>query len=396
MPLLRPLSFKRPPLRVMNIKFIQREILSKFKLKPLSPLILSLFLVFPLILSQKIVNSQETITGIGIIGDSGSDEYRADDNRAGGTIYASTTLSWVELLEKYRDLNFGAWSDTSRGKPRRKGYEYNWARSGYTSGQMISSGMHTGVAAQIRQGKISYVYMQIGINDFGWWNGNYQAIYDGTLTGVALQNKIDSIINNITLAIDTVKAAGNVKMVVATIGDISLSSYVIAEFPDPVKRQRVSGAISAVNNGIISAARSRNVVVVDSNAILSAMLSRLDANGFLDVGGEKVDTKVSGDEPHHMMLSDNIHAGTVVEGLLQANELFIKTFNANYSTDIPLFTDQEILQDAGIKPPSTPPTPSSTPTISPSLTATPSSTPGKIYLPLISASSNSGLPSGKS
>lgn len=48
-----------------------------------------------------------TLTGVAVIGDSQSDEYRADDSR--GTTYASTTLNWVELLAKYRKVNFGEW-----------------------------------------------------------------------------------------------------------------------------------------------------------------------------------------------------------------------------------------------------------------------------------------------
>src|SRR5215208_170589 len=43
--------------------------------------------------------------GIGILGDSNSDEYQADDGRGGK--YNATTLNWVELLVRDRGLNFG-------------------------------------------------------------------------------------------------------------------------------------------------------------------------------------------------------------------------------------------------------------------------------------------------
>ena len=65
-------------------------------------------------------------SGFGILGDSVSDEYRADDNRGGA--YGPTTLNWMELLVRYRGLDSGPWG--TRSAPRRTGYEYNWARSG--------------------------------------------------------------------------------------------------------------------------------------------------------------------------------------------------------------------------------------------------------------------------
>lgn len=58
---------------------------------------------------------------VGVIGDSFSDEYRAEDNRGGA--YAATTLNWVELLARYRGVNLGAWgtlttASTSANVPR--------------------------------------------------------------------------------------------------------------------------------------------------------------------------------------------------------------------------------------------------------------------------------------
>ena len=46
--------------------------------------------------------SLDILHGIGVISDSNSDEYRADDNRGGD--YAATTLNWVEQLVRYRGV----------------------------------------------------------------------------------------------------------------------------------------------------------------------------------------------------------------------------------------------------------------------------------------------------
>ena len=60
---------------------------------------------------------QKEIIGMGILGDSQSDEYRADDNR--GDNYPSVTYNWVEILSQHRHLNFGTWG--TRAEPRRTG-----------------------------------------------------------------------------------------------------------------------------------------------------------------------------------------------------------------------------------------------------------------------------------
>jgi hypothetical protein len=53
------------------------------------------------------------IKGIGVIGDSLSDEYQADDYR--GYEYAPTTLNWIEQLVKSRRMNFGTWNTWAAG-----------------------------------------------------------------------------------------------------------------------------------------------------------------------------------------------------------------------------------------------------------------------------------------
>ena len=82
--------------------------------------------------------------GFGVMGDSSSDEYRAEDNRGGA--YAATTRNWVELLARYRGLDFGAWA--TRAEPRRADYEYNWARSGARAAELIAQGQAAGLAQQ--------------------------------------------------------------------------------------------------------------------------------------------------------------------------------------------------------------------------------------------------------
>ena len=285
-----------------------------------------------------------TTTGIGIMGDSNSDEYRADDSR--GENYADTTFNWMEQLVLRRGLNFGNWG--TWGEPRRTGYEYNWARSGATASSLLEMGEHTGLAQQVAEGKVSYVFVWIGDNDFHSTNGTYEEIYNGSLSDAEVQAKVDRVVADITTAVDTVLNAGKVDMVIVTISDKGLAPQALIHFPDPAKRKRVSEAIKAANDGIEELAMTRGITVVDINSFGKTVLTRVNRLGFLEVGNEKINVMVHGNEPHHLQLADAGHAGTVASGLL-ANALFIEPMNDSYGLGIPPLTDEEILMDAGIR-----------------------------------------------
>src|SRR5436305_2608320 len=96
--------------------------------------------------------------GIGVLGDSYSDEYRFYPPDR------STARNWVEILAGTRGLDFGPYAEESRGEPRNRGYAFNWARSDATSEDMIRTGQHTGLAAQVARGEVGIVVLFIGGN----------------------------------------------------------------------------------------------------------------------------------------------------------------------------------------------------------------------------------------
>jgi lysophospholipase L1-like esterase len=307
-------------------------------------------MVIPVITAPVSGNHQQlapkTMQGIGIMGDSNSDEYRADDNRGGE--YADTTLNWVEQLSKSRNLNFGEWG--TWGEPRRTGFEYNWARSGATAQSLIDDGQATGLAQQVAEGKVTHVILFIGSNDFHLVNGTYKEIYTGSLRGAALQAKIEALVENMALAVDTVNAAGPVNMVIANISDPGLSAAALQQYPDPNGRQRVTDAINTTNQAIAQMAQARGIPVVDLIAYAHTLFSRVDQNGNLLVGGEKINVLERGNEPHHLQLDDSSgHPGTVASGLI-ANLLLVEPFDKYFSAGITPLSDNEILENAGIMP----------------------------------------------
>ena len=285
---------------------------------------------------------------LGIMGDSNSDEYRGDDNNRGG-IYASTTLNWVEQLQRYRGVDLGSWGRW--GGTRSSGYEYNWAMSGATAEDVVNTGQATGLAQQVAAGRINTVVLYVGANDFAIWNNTYAKIYNGVLAGQALLDHINKIVSSMATAIDTVRTTEAVNMIVTNLQDRGQSPGFISRFPDPAKRQAVSKAIAAVNAGIdIVVGARRHVALVDLYNYVDAPKnkSRINfARGTLTVGREEISFTTPDDEPHHVMLSDDEHSGAVVQCLV-ANYIFVEPLNSKFGQRIKPFTDQECLTNAGI------------------------------------------------
>jgi hypothetical protein len=283
--------------------------------------------------------------GFAVIGDSNSDEYHADDQRGGD--YSETTFNWVEILARSREINFGAWGAWS--EPRRNGFEFNWARSGADTKDLLTSGQHRGVAQKVVDGQVSYVLIWIGANDFSTTNGQYQAIYDGSVSDKDLREKTTRIIAQLASALDEIYQAGGVKVLVITYRDPGATPVVAQMFPDVNGRKRASDAIQAVNARLARLATERGFYLVDSDAALLQLLVGMDEQGYIVFGGERINVLEKGDEPHHLLLGDHAgHPGTVLSGMI-ANELFIKPLNSAYGTQIAPLSESEILKLAGLR-----------------------------------------------
>lgn len=284
----------------------------------------------------------EGLGGFGVLGDSNADEYRADDDRGGA--YAATTLNWVELLRQRRGVDFGEWG--SRPEPRRSGYAYNWARSGATAATLVASGQHTGLAAQIEAGIVSNVAIDIGTNDFN--TDAYERIYDGSLSGEALDRKIDDFIGHVTEAVDTILASGSPRIILALVADRGLDPSFAVGFPDPQGRARATGAVEETNARLRALGDARGFPTWDPNALGQDLVARIDAQGRLGVGGELIDILERGAEPHHARLDDGAgHMGTVMAGFY-ANAFIIESLSDHHGIGIEPLSDSEILAAAGI------------------------------------------------
>ena len=284
-----------------------------------------------------------TMKGIAVIGDSQSDEYRADDNR--GSNYSGYTYNWVEQLARIRNVNFGSWG--TRAEPRRTGYEYNWARTSATTRSMIESGQHIGVADQIQEGKVNVVVIFIGANDFAPYltDDGYEHIYNGELSDPQKISKVDRLVADIKTAVFTLKAAGDVRILLVKIPDWGNHPGIQIAFPFPDQRQEVSDVISQANAELDTLAQEEDLQTLDPNDFYKQIFNK-GGTGKTTVDGITLQRLLLNNDPHNFYLEDGVHTGTVVNGFL-ANAIVAK-LNTMITNKIKPFSEKEIRETAGL------------------------------------------------
>ncbi|MBI5760864.1 MAG: hypothetical protein HZA46_20270, partial [Planctomycetales bacterium] len=290
------------------------------------------------------------ITGLGIAGDSLSDEYLHEDYD-----YAR---NWVELLAQQKGVNVGVQNNTTlgdaddRGEPRREGgYAFDWARAGATTQTLLLSGEHTGLATQITAGQVSHAVLAIGQNDFIFESNIYAGIYNSAIPAADVQAYADAVVWNISKALTTLKST-NVKLVLSNTADYGLApATAFVGFTDPVKRELVTTVISGVNARILELARDHQIPLANLFEFSKAFLGTNAAPiASQTVGGNVIvntATTLVAQDPHAAFVHDGIHPGTVVSAFL--SNLYLHAIRQGYGEASPtLFTEQEITTAAGL------------------------------------------------
>jgi phospholipase/lecithinase/hemolysin len=273
--------------------------------------------------------------GIGVIGDSYSDEYQFYPPDR------STARNWVEILAATRNLDFGQFSVARRAEPRNQGYAYNWARSDATTEDMIATGQHTGLAAQVASGEVTLAVMFIGGNDF------INAMQAPDPVG-ALRQAGPPAEANFERAFRTIlRAHPDVKLVVATLPDIRQ----LPEFREALRSGRLAKAHAdeatasmAHYNGRIRALALQNprVALLDLD-LVTRLRDRLCPE-TVPVAGRPIARWVPSNDPTHLFLADVRHLGTVGQGLLA--ELIVTAIDTKFNAGLPPVSHREILEFA--------------------------------------------------
>ena len=273
--------------------------------------------------------------GIGVLGDSYSDEYRFYPPDR------TTARNWVEILAATRGLDFGPFADEGRAEPRNGGFAYNWARSGATTETLIAAGQHTGLAEQIARGEVRIAVVFIGGNDF------IDAL-KGPDPQAAIASTLPRALANHRLAVETLLAADpEVRLVLATLPDVRH----LPEFAGPIAEGRLprrladaaSAAVRRFNAQVRGmAASDRRIALADLDTVARA--ANLISTRYALVGGRRLDRREPANDLDHFFLADVRHPGTVGQGLLA--QVFIHVLNAEFGAGIEPLRDAEVLSFA--------------------------------------------------
>lgn len=282
--------------------------------------------------------AQADFTGVAVYGDSLSDEYQYQSY--------SYARNWVEQLAVHRGVNvgpIGTW-----GEPRRQGYEYNWARYGATSLDLIVALSNDPAWDDaIASGAVSHAVLAIGSNDFfpGGFGSPYLGIYYGSLSQAQIQAYVDNFLLRIELLVDVIRSTG-AGLVLATPPDYGVTPYTWNLYQDGARRESVATVMADVAARMDQLAQEKQIVIVDVFQLARDVFGPHTApHPFLDVGGVPIRLLQSGTAGDNGFVADGIHAHTVLQGLL--GNAIMDGLN-HYGAGLTHFSEQELVARAGL------------------------------------------------
>ncbi len=295
-----------------------------------------------------LAGAEAALDKLGAMGDSLTDEYWD----SGVSTFAS---NWVSQLVVFRGIDFGPTAAEAGvgtwGEPRNLGYEYNWALTGATSTTLLTEGQATGCAGMVLSNGVYNAVLAIGADDFDpkvISGGAYFNIYYGSWSASEIQSYVNQTVSNIETALVTVKNAG-MSVVLANVVDPGRTPAVDEFYINANSRNSVSAAIQSVNAGIKNLAQKYQVPLMDWYGLMNTILGpNTDLNDTLEIGNVAINLRGSdtGATPTDAFVSDGFHPNTVMQSLL-AN-LVLQAFASGYGSTVPLFSEQEMLNNAGI------------------------------------------------
>ena len=231
------------------------------------------------------------------------------------------------MLYSQRGINFGG-----------PAFPYVFADGGADSFSVLQPGDQVDqLVAAVQAGDVTLALMSIGDND---WFDVAGPIATGAMSGVELQNFQNSVVNNITTAVDAVLGAGG-SVVLGGFSNITDAPAAAAIYANPVWRANLESALSDANDQLIAYAGSVGIPYINFFGLEKAVF---DSGSFV-VGGVNISLTTTGPDPHNFF-TDGENAGTVIRG--EIANLWLQGMNEAFGTNIPLLSDLEILTLAGI------------------------------------------------
>jgi hypothetical protein len=288
------------------------------------------------------------VTRLGALGDSLTDEYSEESY--------SYARSWTQQLVLFRGVNMGPTAAAvgqpggTWGEPRRAGYASNWARYGADSADLLTQGQHTGVAAQASSAGVSHAVLAIGTNDYSPTVSVYFNIYWGFWSSSQITSYADARAANVEQAAAALRAAG-IGVVIGNAVDFGVAPAPRGIYTSASRRQRVSDAVSGFNSRFEGIARRQRAVLLDLNALGSAILgTNQNLRSTLTIGGVTVqlfqrDTSTN-TNPLAGFVDDGAHPHTTLQGVFAS--AVMTALNTGFNAGLAPFTEQEILAHAGL------------------------------------------------
>lgn len=328
----------------------------------------------------------------GAVGDSLTDEYQGHSDLP--------ALNWVEQLVRDRGLDFGAFAGDPalRGEPRNDGWSHNWSRFGinlnppaYADLNLFDehpllnpmpplSDLVAGLAANIASGDVDVALVELGVNDF-----LIHVFNSGKFEGPFFVPLRDGVVAALFEVVDTLLAAGSASIAVAALPDVIPPHPIFHPPLSPAVDPLVyADAVAETNALIQQEAAKRGVLYVDLSESVRARLDT-DVRTCLASFGEgcnlligdqvipadsaaRMADLVLASSAEHGPCSGNgelcagalyaltfwtheyAHPNTIVQGLM-AND-FLALVNEQFGLEIPLLSDEEILDNALVPEPS--------------------------------------------
>lgn len=259
------------------------------------------------------------------------------DDLAGEYVGDLPARNWVEMLAATGRINAGPYSRTDPGDARGTGFTLNWARRGADTADVLADQL-PGVTAQVATGKVAYVVLQMGSNDFAEFLAS-DALAQYKRPGILVE-RLNAVQHEATGRFDqafwsVMRANPDVRVVVTTIPDITRLPGVRARWAragDLGNRvlQTVSRSISVYNAQIRTYARGNpRVALADVGRQLEP---RLRGTGMLRLGDTSIDLAAQGNDYRHFFLADGVRPGTAGQGLI-ANSI-VGALNGKFQAGI--------------------------------------------------------------
>lgn len=230
--------------------------------------------------------------------------------------------SWVPWLAEDLGLNFGP------------NQSYNVAIGGSRTQSLLNRDQHTDVADLVANGDVNLAYLFIGGLDVA------PALPDLLLGNLTVEDWAEGMVERMMIAVDTVLAEGPEGMVIAGIPDMTLVPGAQDFASIPGLAELVAEMVDTTNALVKSEVLSRGQVYLD----VAGLMRQINAEPFV-VGGVLIDTLEGSADPTDFF-RDDIHPGLVGNGVF-AN-LMLTAMNEGFGTSHSLFTDEEILDRAGL------------------------------------------------